>query len=213
MASMTMVYSKERQKTYTGIFNNGRIAEGPGVITFQDQPNRSIKGRFNGNLDLNGRYVYTAENGNVYTGAYSNDKKMGGGHIQFVNGDQFRGVFYFDKLYGNGIYTTAGEDQYIGDFEGSLDIDCTDGSSGNEPVKVELEEIRYKNGDICTGRFKGIFELDCKTQRVTLTVNSGKGVLTSATGDEDEGEFKNNKFIPEFTKVVRKKSKTVKLRK
>jgi hypothetical protein len=213
MASMTMVYSKERQKTYTGIFNNGRIAEGPGVITFQHQPNRSIKGRFNGNLDLNGRYVYTAENGNVYTGAYSNDKKMGGGHIQFVNGDQFRGVFYFDKLYGNGIYTTAGEDQYIGDFEGSLDIDCTDGSSGNEPVKVELEEIRYKNGDICTGRFKGIFELDCKTQRVTLTVNSGKGVLKTVNGEEDEGEFKNNKFIPEFTKVVRKKSKTVKLRK
>jgi hypothetical protein len=216
MGQAIYLYSNQ---IYTGEFRDGVPVEGDedGVITFLDEPNRSIVGKFNGSLDCDGIYTYTAQNGNVHRGGYIRDQKHGGGRIQFTNGDVFEGIFHQGNARGRGTYTTTKGDIYSGDFEGFIDIDCTSKFSkyGVKPIKVELYTITYANGDKYTGKFVGDFIIDCKKQRITLTLKSGAGTVKHSNGEEETGVFEDNNFVSDvvreeetFTKVGKKGSKS-----
>ena len=66
---------------------------------------------------MEGKGVYTFNNGNIYEGEFKNNKQNGKGILVYSEGKcKFEGDFVDGKIDGNGVYWFSNGDRQVGNF-------------------------------------------------------------------------------------------------
>eukprot|EP01038_Epipyxis_sp_PR26KG_P006872 gene6872-9413_t len=142
-------------------------------------------------MKRNGHQSIRYANGDVYEGAYMNDKRHGRGIYRFANGDVYQGQFKDDMKDGLGIFRNANGDEYQGDFRddkrhgrgtfrNAQNGDVYEGDYKNNE-KHGNGVYRYGNGDIYEGDYY-------------RNKKNGRGTFGFANGDVYVGEYQDNKM-------------------
>ena len=140
-----------------------------------------------GQMHGQGKYVYA--DGNVYDGAFVEDKKHGKGKYTYTSGATYEGDFAEDKKHGHGKYVYASGNVYEGEFIaekkhgwGKVAYANKDSYEGEwkEDKRYGRGKLTYASGVV----YDGDFVADKK---------HGKGKVIYASGNIYEGDFVDDK--------------------
>lgn len=134
-------------------------------------PNRfkddGVWGQYKGDLDPDGKRSGIGqinwEDGNTYTGEWSNNKPNGKGSAKYANGDSYEGEVRNGKRNGQGKYIHRNGDMYIGEYKDGLrcghgtyrkngEVYCGDYKAGERNGKGTFH---WRDGCVDIGHYTG----------------------------------------------------------
>lgn len=165
---------------------------------------------------MHGTGKFTFDDGNMYTGAFSDGKKHGEGVFLYNNGAKYEGEYCDDLKEGYGVYHYENGDEYAGYWlnnkrHGKGTFTHRDPKSGYtfEGEYLHNQKLEGKQVYVDGSSYEGTYQADKKNgygkytypDGITCYIGDwvaneqhGHGVFTYLSGSRYEGQFQNNQM-------------------